>query len=180
MSVNTIIEQNEIRNKEELNDIITMVEVYKQTSKDAAMIEQLKNLLSDYSKSNQFLRKEKVSYSEVISREKKDDKEIVTIRVSTGPKPKHLKEQEAISPDGKRRLRVTQWGDGKQSSTYVTVMFPTSNGAVYGVSGICDVNAFWKDNATIVIETKKDYVGHTQHKTVRSFDDTITIEYVES
>ena len=178
--VNTIVEQKEIRNEEELKDISTMLEVYKQTSKDAVIMEKLKNLVVDYSKSNQFFRKRKAGYSEVISREKKDGKEIITVRVSTGPKPKHLKEKEVISPDGKRRLCITQWSDGKQSSTYVTVIFPTSNGAVYGINGIRHINAFWKDNTTIVIETKKDYAGHTQHKTVRSFDDTITIEYVEN
>lgn len=51
---------------------------------------------------------------------------------------------------------------------------------MYGVNGIYHVNAFWKDNATIVIETKRNYPGYTQYKSVRSFDDIITIEYVES
>lgn len=180
ISINTIIEQKEIRNEQELKDVSTMLEVYKQTSKNEAMIEKLKNMLFDYSKVNQISRKEKAGYSEVISREKKDGKETVTMRVSTGPKPKHLKEQEAISPDGERRLCVTQWSDGKRASTYVTIIFPTSSGAVYGANGICDINAFWKDNATVVIETKKDYTGHTQHKIVRSFNDTIIIEYIES
>jgi hypothetical protein len=179
MRVDVIIEQKEIRNEEELVDISTMLEIYKQTWKEAAMIDKLKSLLVNYYKSSQVLGKQKGGYSEVISREKKDGKEIVTIKVSTGPKPKHLKEQEAISPDCNRRLNVTQWSDGKSASTYVTVMFPTSSGAIYAINGICDISAFWKDNATIIIKTKKEYSAHTQHNTVRSFDDIIAIEYVE-
>ncbi|MEP6467099.1 MAG: hypothetical protein ABJB05_12390 [Parafilimonas sp.] len=178
--VNNILEQKEIKNEEELRDISSMLEFYKQTFKEIATIEKLKNLVIEYSKSNQFLQKQKAGYSEVLSREKKDGKEIVTVRFSTGPKPKHLKEQEAISPDGKRRLHVTQWSDGKNASTYVTIMFPTSSGAVYSINGICDISAFWKDNTTIVIETTKDCLAHTQHKSVRSFDDIIAIEYLEN
>ena len=73
-----------------------------------------------------------------------------------------------------------QWSDGKQASTYVAVHFPTANGAVYGTRSIHpDVKARWKDNSTIVIETNKEYEANTEHKQVRSFDDVITIEYIE-
>jgi len=74
---------------------------------------------------------------------------------------------------------VTQWSDGKHASTYVVIEFPTASGALYGTTGIHpDVKAFWKDNHTIVIETKKDYEGK-RHKEVRSYDDVIAIEYIE-
>lgn len=121
--VNSIIDQKEITNEEELNDVSTLLKVYERTSKEAAIIEKLKSLVIEYSKSNQFLRKQKAVYSEILSRKKRDDMEIVTVRTSNGPKPKHLKEQEAISPDGKRKLCVTQWSDGKRASTYVSVRF---------------------------------------------------------
>jgi hypothetical protein len=179
--VNSIIAQNEIRSQKELNDTGTMLSFYHETSADGEEVEKLKTLLTNYSERRHATSvKRKGEYSEVISRVEKDGIEEVTVSISTGPKPKHFEEQEAMSPDGKRRLRVVQWGDGKHASTYVAVEFPTASGAVYGTSGIRpDVKAWWKDNSTIVIETKKEYMTNTQHRQVRSFDDVISIEYIE-
>jgi hypothetical protein len=179
--VDSIIAQNEIRNQKELNDIGTMLHFYHETSADGEEVEKLKALLTNYSEQSQTTSlKRKGEYSEVVSRVGKDGIEEVTVKISTGPKPKHYEEQEATSPDGKRKLRVTQWRDGKHASTYVAVEFPSASGAVYGTSGICpDVQAWWKDNSSIVIETKKEYTANTQHRQVRSFDDVISIEYIE-
>jgi hypothetical protein len=176
-----ILEQNEIRSQKELNDVGRMIHFCDKTAIAGENVEKLKSLLTDYSKQlTEMSRKRNDEYSEVVSREEKDGIEKVTVRISTGPKPRHFEEQEAISPDGKIRLRVVQWSDGKHASTYVSVMFPTANGPVYGTRGIRpDVRAWWKDNSTIVIETKKEYTADTQHKQVRSFDDIISIEYIE-
>lgn len=179
--VSAIIGQNEIRGQKELNDIGTMLHYFHETSVNGEEVEKLKSLLTDYSKhTNEISGKRKGEYSEVISRVEKDGIEEVTVRISTGPKPKHFEEQEARSPDGNRKLRVMQWSDGKHASTYVAVHFPTASGTVYRTSGIRpDIKARWKDNSTIVIETKKEYEANTQNKQVRSFDDVITIEYIE-
>ena len=179
--VAAIIAQNEIRSPKELNDIGTMFQYFHETSEKGEEVEKLKSLLADYSKrKNDSSRKKKNEYSEVISRVEKEGVEEVTVKFSNGLRPKHFKEQEAISPDGKRRLRVVQWSDGKDASTYVAVEFPTASGAVYGLSGIYpDVKAWWKDNSTIVIETNSEYTAHSQNREVRSFDDVISIEYVE-
>jgi len=178
-SVDVIVAQNEIHSQSELNDIGTMLHLYQETAANGEDVEKLKTLLNDYSKStSQTSRKRE--YFEVISRVEKDGIVEVTVRSSTGPKPKHFEEQEATSPNGKRKLRVVQWGNGKHSSTYVTVEFPAASGLVYGLSGIYpDVKAWWKDNSTIVIETKKEYEANTKNKQVRSFDDIITIDYIE-
>jgi hypothetical protein len=179
--IGVINAQNEIRSQNELNDVGTMLHFYHETLVDGEEAKKLQSLLADYSKrTNEISGKRKGEYSEVISRVEKDGIEKVRVRTSTGPKPKHFEEQEATSPDGKRMLRVVQWDDGKQASTYVAVHFPTASGAVYGTSGIHpDVKAWWKDNSTIVIETKKEYAPNTQHMQVRSFDDVISIEYIE-
>lgn len=179
--VNSIIQQNEIRNQKELNDIGMMLHFYHETSADGEHVEKLKTLLTNYSELSQATSKRrKGEYSEIVSRVEKDGIEEVTIRYSTGPKPKYYKEQEATSPDGKRSLRVAQWYDGNYASTYVAVHFPTGSGAVYETSGIHpDVKALWKDNSTIVIETKREYTANAQHRQVRSFDDVINIEYIE-
>ena len=176
-----IVKQNEIRTQKELNDVGTMLHHFHETSESEEEVEKLKLLLTNYSKEkNNSSRKKKNEYSEVISRVEEDGVEKVTVRFSTGPKPKHFEEQEETSPDGKRRLRVVQWSDGKNASTYVAVEFPTASGAVYGLSGICPgVKAWWKDNSTIIIETDKEYTAHSQNREVRSFDDVISIEYVE-
>ena len=173
-----IVARNEIRSQSELNDTGTMLHLYHDTAAKGEKVEKLKSLVIDYSKrASQTSRKRE--YSEVICRVEKDGIEEVTVRISTGPKPKHFEEQEATSPDVKRKLRVVQWSDGKHASTHVTVEFPTASGAIYALSGIYpDVKAWWKDNSTIVIETKKEYEANTQNKQVRSFDDIIAIDYM--
>lgn len=179
--VDAIVAQNEICSQKELNDVYTLLQYYQKADADEKGVETLKTLISDYSKrSSETTHKKKGEYSEIISRIEKDGVEEVTVRISTGLKPKHLKEQEATSPDGKRKLRVVQWGDGNHATTYVEIMFPTASGAVFGTIGIHDVKAHWKDNSTIVIENPKNHIANTKHKKVRSFDDVITIEYIET
>ena len=81
-------------------------------------------------------------------------------RLGKGPKTKHWAEQIEISPDGKRKVRVTQSSAGEDASTIVTIDFPKANGATYGTKGIYpDIEASWKDNHTIVIETRKDFIA---------------------
>ena len=180
-SVAVIVAQNEIRSQSELNAIGTMLHFYEETAANGKEVEQLKSFLDNYSKRTcETSGKTKGAYSEINNRVEKDVMEEVTVRISTGPKHKHFEEKEEISPDGKRQLRVIQSGDGKHASTYVEIIFPAASGQVYGMSGIHDVKAFWKHNSTIVIETSKNYSANTQHRQVRSFDDVISIEYVES
>jgi hypothetical protein len=179
--VDAIIEHTGIRSENELNDIGTMMHYY-EVMADGEKVERFDTLLTNYSEGkHETSGKRKSGYSEVISRVEKDGIEEVTISVSTGPKPRHFNEQEEVSPDGKRRLRVTQWGDRKHASTSVAIEFPAASGAGYGTSGIHpDIKAWWKGNSTIVIETKKEYEASVHHKEVRSFDDVITIDYIEN
>lgn len=179
--VEAIVAQNEIRSQRELNDVSTMLHYFLETSENGEGVEKLKLLLTDYSKrTNQISRKRKGEYSEVISRVEKDGIEEMTIRLSISSKPTHFEEQEAVSPDGKRKLRVVRWYNGKHASTYVAVEFPNASGTVYELSGICpDVKAWWKNNFKIVIETKREYTVHLQNREVRSFDDVISITYVK-
>lgn len=110
----------------------------------------------------------------------KDGVRRVQIRVSYGPEPDHLEEQEAISPDGKLRLRVVQWAKGENSSTYVSLIFPTASGSAYSTQGIRPgVRAHWQDNETIVIETQKEYKPDVRHHEIRSGTHVVRINYVE-
>jgi hypothetical protein len=180
--VAAVVAQNDIRSQNELSDIYQMLQIYHQESDHREEAAKLNRLVNDYSEqTSAVLRKRQSNYSEVVSTVEKNGMVTVTVTDWTGPKPKHFEEQEATSPDGQRTVRVTQWSYGKHPSTYVTVHFPTASGAVYGTSGICtDIKARWKDNSCIVIETKKKYEANTRAKLVRSFQDVITIEYIES
>ena len=184
--VDTIVAKNEIRSQKELNDIGRMLHYYKQTSAGGEIVVKLKQLLLDYAKRNAESpssansRKRNAGYSEVISDIEKDGIKELTLRFSKGPKPKYFEEHETISPDGKRRIRITMWSDSKHSLTNVVIVFPTVSGPIYGIHGIChDVKASWKDNSTIVIETKTEYKPMVQNRMVRSFEDSIAIEYIE-
>jgi len=176
--VEIILSKSQIDNDKEGRDIGTILHQLIETSSSPDEIARLQSLLLQYHHKN---KKKKYGHSEVVSIEEKDGIIIETIDFTTGPKPKHNTEQWVPSPDGKRKLRIAQWSDGKQASTYVAIHFANgASGAVYGLNGICpDVKAWWKDNSTIIIETRKEYNANQQHKQVRSYDDVIAIEYVE-
>lgn len=183
--VDPILLRNEILNQQELNDISTMLHYCRQGLADSEMADKLKVLLSNYFKQKNDTaestapRKRKSGYTEVV-RTVENDIERIQVTESTGPKPKHREEQVIVSPDGKRRLRVTQLGYTKYGSTCIVLEFPTGSGGIYGTNSVRpDIKAFWKDNHTIVIETKKEYEMGTLHRTVSSYDDVIAIEYVE-
>jgi hypothetical protein len=179
--IDIIIAQDEIRDHRDLRDVSTMINYYREMKDEGEEVEKLNDLHTDYvTVKNKFSGKRKGEYTEVVSSVEKDGMVKVTGSSSTGPKPKHFEEQEVISPDGKRYLRATQWSTRMNASTYVTVHFPTASGSVYAANGICkDVKAWWKNNSTIVIETKNEYEAISQSKKVRSFNDVITIEYIE-
>jgi hypothetical protein len=183
--VDAIVEQNKINNEKELGDVDTMLHFYEQGQGDDQMKYKLKALFIDYLNQKEELDKSgtikrKNEYTKIISKVEENGVEKTTFASITGPKPRHWEEEEVLSPDGKRRLHITQWSDGKYPSTSVNIIFPKASGTIYGVSGICrDVKAYWKDNSTIVIETNKTYVVNMQCKEVKSFDDVITVEYIE-
>jgi hypothetical protein len=176
--VDQILTKNKIENSKEENDIGTMLHYLIDTSSSAEEVEKLKALLINYHGKN---REKQNGYSEVISRVEKDGIVTEKISFSTGPKPKHFNEVEAISPDGKRKLFIVQWSDGTHASTSVTLQFANgASGAIYSTNGIQpDIVAFWSDNSTISIRTKKAYDIEPRHMEVRSFDDCITLQYVD-
>ena len=154
--VDTILSQNKITNDKEENDVGTMLRYFSATSSSPDKVDTLKSLLLEYSNKR---RKKKNEYSECISRIETEGIEKVEISFSTGPKPKHFSQVEAISPDGLRKLLVMQWSDGNQASTTVTLQFANgASGAIYAVKGIhFSITASWKDDFTFSVKTKNDY-----------------------
>lgn len=176
--VNTILENKVIRNNKEMSDIDTMRMYYDKTSKNKKDDKVLDSLLIDYSKKS---TRKNTGHSHEINSVEKDGVVEVKMMSYDGPKLKYYKEQEELSPDGKLKLGVMQWSAGGFDSTTVSITFPKAHGEVYRVSDICsDIKAFWKDNQTVVIETKKAYSAYPKYKQLRSFDDVVNIEYVES
>lgn len=171
--VNAILAQNEIRSKQERDDVYAMLQYYQTTSTEGEEVDRLKALISDFIE-----RSPKTKDVTIISAVEKDGIIEETIEIFSDPKPKLYDVQKIVAPDGKRNLRVVQWSDGKHHSTYVAIDFPAASGPLCGINGIhYDIKASWKDNSTIVIETSNEYELYVQHKQVRSFDDVIVVEY---
>lgn len=184
--MSNILAQKEIRNQEELNEVTGMLHFYRQASVDKDTMDGLEHLLTDLFKQRDdpafaetFLKK-KAGHTEIVKREEKDGMVVESVHIFTGPKPAHFEEQHIVSPDSKRKICVTQWRSGKHASTSVSVIFETASGTLYWTNGIRpDIKAFWKDNGTIIIETRKDYEAGIRYKEIRSFDDVVAIEYIE-
>ena len=177
--VKTVIAQGEIRTQKDLNDIATAIHVNNATNTERQEIEKLTVLLGDYSK-QAIVVSGKMKELDLAGSVKEGDIEEKTITSAGRAKSKHYEEWWAGSPDGKRKLRVGWWSDHKQASTFVAIHFPASTGVIYSLSSLhTDIKAWWKDNSTIVIETKEDYEPDTQCRQVCSFGDIITIEYIE-
>ena len=175
-----IITQGKISNQKDLNDVSNALEWYKQIRNEEEKIKKLNDLLIKYSEDHSISKPRNLTVIKKVVKKLDDNTEKVTIAESTGPKPKHFEEEIKISPDGKRKVRTTQWADKHHATTYVSVDFPTANGPVYGTSGINPIiKAWWKDNSTIIIETSKELPANTQFREVSSFDDVIAIEYIE-
>lgn len=108
-----------------------------------------------------------------------EDGELIEKFYSHG-KPSHARERKEISPNGKRTIRISEHTHYEHSSTSIDLDVENCSWSLYGVDFICpDINAFWKDNQTIVIETK-GYESYTKYRKIEIYGDIINIEYIES
>jgi len=85
------------------------------------------------------------------------------------------------SPDGKRTLSLIERCNSNSCGTQVVINFGVTGSGVYAVQGKnLGLKTYWKDNNTIVIETKKAYLDdHQKWRQVQSFGNVIKVEYVE-
>lgn len=182
-NIEHFISQEEIHTKEEWTEVLKLLEYCKRTHADTTTIEKLNQLIERYTEKHivELTRKKKNERTEVISRSLITEHiEVVEVSISTGPKPKHEKEWEILSPDKKLKIRVIQLAYGKSATTYVNIDFPKTQGSAYYTKGIHDIEAYWKDNTTIVICTTPDHEPMLTHKKVESFENIIHIEYQSS
>jgi len=182
-NIQYLISQEEIRTKQDWEMAGRVMHFCEKTNADKAITAKLNQLIQNYIENNldELTRKKRNERREVISRSSVNQHvEIVEIRISTGPKPKHKKEWEILSPDKKLKLHIIQTVYRKSANTYVNIHFPETQGCIYSTHGIHDIKAYWKDNSTIVIHTNPDHQPTFMHKKVESFDDIVYIEYLAS
>jgi hypothetical protein len=88
---------------------------------------------------------------------------------------------ELISPDNKRKIIVHETSKPPDLLiTSVDLQFEKSGASVYTVNGVdLDLNVYWKDNNTVIIETRAAYIAISRHgERYQSLDDVVRVEYV--
>jgi hypothetical protein len=89
---------------------------------------------------------------------------------------------EAQSPDGKKRLEVTELDDSTSCYTQVCIDFDLgrSGECVYAPDGCnLEIRTFWKDSNTIIIETKKTYKSDQKNSKTQFMGYIVNVEYRE-
>jgi len=86
------------------------------------------------------------------------------------------------SPNGKWKLTLTEHGyDSTDCYTQVIIDFGSTGSGVYSTNGRnLGIKTYWKDNHTIVIETKKEYDAPQKWSQVQSFRNIVKVEYIEN
>lgn len=88
---------------------------------------------------------------------------------------------EELSPNGIDKLNVQFNGKGENALTYVVILLENAgSGTIYCARGEkLPIKAYWKDNHTVIIETKSTYQYHDKCQQVRSYGEVFKIEYIE-
>lgn len=98
----------------------------------------------------------------------------------SGGKPSHHHRRVALAPNGKCSLSITEIARDDHSSTSIQLDIENFGCSLYSVDGVHpEIDAFWKDNQTIVIKTN-GYQSDKMHKKIEIFGHVFTIDYLES
>ncbi|HMK17806.1 MAG TPA: hypothetical protein VK492_06405 [Chitinophagaceae bacterium] len=163
--IDKIIERKRIKTENEYRDVLSIIDnLCQQSPVDQDKIDVLNNLLIDFD--------DRISGTKTPKSNRK----------SLAPK-KYFTNQlsENLSPDNRRKLTLTEHGDESYASTQVMIQFEESGSGVYAANGInLGIKTYWKDNNTIVIETKKSYLSLQKWEQVQSFQDIVKVEYIET
>jgi len=152
--VDKIIDQKEIKNEDEHHDAMAMANLSRQTPVYKEKIDALTTLLVDFA-----------------NKKKSPGKNYFFTR--------HL--LEIYSPDNKRRIIISEDGSGKNAMTSVNIYFEAASGVIYAANGInLNTRTYWWNNNTIIIETKKGITSVTKCNQVQSFEDIVSIKYIEN
>lgn len=103
-------------------------------------------------------------------------KEAYEVYQSRQPKPIVV-----YSPNGMNRVELESHGEGEFATTSVSISLAYGGGGIYNAKGEnLPISAYWKDDYTVVIETKSEYEYYIKCKQVISHGEVYTIEYVEN
>lgn len=154
--VDKITEQNRIKNDRELGDVSRMLHMLRQESPDKNKIVVLHNLCRDFVK-------------------RRDDKR----KTEDNFIPKELSHIQ--SPNKKFRLIVSEnEKNGEHGTTTVSVGSKYAGASLYDAEGVnLNIKAYWKNDNTIIIESKRKYKNFSKHHQIQFFDDVIEIELIE-
>lgn len=129
---------------------------------------------------------ENVSLLKVLMAEREAEKkkraehaEEISVTFSFGGTGKqHWLLQEEIAPNGVFKLSVQFSGKEEYALTYIVISLPGGSGCIYGARGYkLPIKAYWKDDHTVMIETKKEYEETSAYKQVSSYGEVVKIEY---
>lgn len=89
--------------------------------------------------------------------------------------------EEVVAPNGIDKLLLQHSGKGDHALTYIIIELKGVSGSIYGALGEkLPIKTYWKDDRTVVVETKKEYQFLNKHNQVSSYGDIVKIEYVEN
>jgi hypothetical protein len=89
--------------------------------------------------------------------------------------------EEETAPNKTNKLQLQFSGKGENALTYVVILLENAgSGTIYCARGEkLPIKAYWKDNHTVIIETKSTYQYHDKCQQVRSYGEVFKIEYIE-
>jgi len=193
-----IVSKGKIEDEEELKSVVLMIQVYHRKSVGNEQINLLKDLIDEFAKGKDSL---KIGSNEEFSEGKHILVQVKApapgskspVMADTGSTSSELSEaafaefernngllSDHRPADGRRRIMTRTSGIEKRAFTEVSINLKGGSGCIYCAKGSkLPIKAYWKDNNTVVIETKKEYSVEIKHHTVRSFEDVVQIEYME-
>jgi hypothetical protein len=198
-NIASIVSRGKIENEGELRSVASMIKVYQHESLAKEQIDLLINLTdefakckhpdkiggeADFSELKQVIVQIKIPTPESETTVMTDIAR--TSRMSSESEPATFQRNndllsEHYSPDRQRHIMIRTNGIEKNALTEVSIILKGGSGCIYCARGLrLPIKAYWKDNSTVVIETKKEYLVEVKHHTVRSFEDVVKIEYNEA
>lgn len=175
---NHILKNGKIQNEKERKSAELQLEIYKQIDPESKKISLLHKLIIDYYEVAP-PKENKPTWSKVLKQEYIGNLEKTSYVFGTGPEPLIYEDERIKSPDGERVLSITQHSsDGKTGVTMIHVILTRTSLPIYQLNELnSNIQAYWEDNNTVVIQTSGNLKAVVQYNTVQSFDDVIRIEY---
>lgn len=154
--INSIIEQKKIKNTEEYHDVVVMLNLLKQKNSNDN-VDTLKNLCREFNEKNKLKAPKESSYV---------PKEISSFK----------------SPNEKFRLTISEnENNGEYGMTIIDLSNKFGGTSIYDVQGLnLTIKAYWKNDNTVIIESKNEYKVFCKHKQVQFFDEIIDIKLIEN